>query len=214
MQRTSAIACAAGFLLAAACSPTIGTAQANPDSIRLRNDCRLAEQVLATGHPAPREKWALGVIWNCRDAGATMATALRAASTSSDTAYLNALTEPFIRLRDGAVFAAAVSVAQNPGATPPARVAAVRTLMYAVQPGGYVALAALSNPHTLFCFETPSPHSEVLNGTPLPADYVQQVRTLFYRIEHDSAESQELRRAAHCGSLLIQMADRTGSAPH
>lgn len=41
------------------------TAQANPDSVKMRNDCRLAEQSLQTGHPSPDRKDALTTIGLC-----------------------------------------------------------------------------------------------------------------------------------------------------
>src|SRR5574341_818799 len=40
-------------------------AQVNPDSVKLRNDCRLAEQVLTTGEPATHRQEALTVIGLC-----------------------------------------------------------------------------------------------------------------------------------------------------
>lgn len=40
-------------------------AQVNPDSVKLRNDCRLAEQVLTTGQPATHRREALTVIGLC-----------------------------------------------------------------------------------------------------------------------------------------------------
>jgi hypothetical protein len=41
------------------------SAQVNPDSVKLRNDCRLAAQVLTTGQPAPHRREALSVIGLC-----------------------------------------------------------------------------------------------------------------------------------------------------
>ena len=205
MKRARAVAFAAGLVGVAACAPATMTAQANPDSIHHRNDCRRAEQVLSTGHPAPHEEWALGVVWNCRDAGPALAAALTAARTSADTAYLHALTAPFIQLRDGHVFEAALSVAGDRAASQPARVAAIRTLMYAVRPGGYVDPAALPNPSTVNCFGMPSPHSEVLNGAPLPSDYLAQVRALMWQIQNDTSEAAGIRHSANCAMFLVRL---------
>ncbi len=44
-------------------------AQVNPDSVKLRNDCRLAEQVLTTGEPATHRQEALTVIGLCGGEG-------------------------------------------------------------------------------------------------------------------------------------------------
>ena len=46
------------------CGPLL--AQATPDTIKLRNDCRLAEQALRTGHPGPKVAWARTFLPNCR----------------------------------------------------------------------------------------------------------------------------------------------------
>jgi hypothetical protein len=181
-----------------ACAPAAVTAQTSPDSVQQRNNCRLAEQVLAAGHPAPREEWALGVVWNCAEAGPTLARSLSAARASTDTAYLNALTAPSNRIRDGSVFAAAANLAQDRSASVPARVAAFRTLIFAVRPGWYVDFASLMDPNIVQCFLPPSPHSRILNGTPLPADYVAQVGSLASRIRGDSTEPRVVRSAANC----------------
>lgn len=45
-------------------------AQVKPDSVKLRNDCRLAEQVLTTGQPATHRHEALSVIGLCGREGA------------------------------------------------------------------------------------------------------------------------------------------------
>ena len=54
--------------------------QANPDSVKLRNDCRAAEHVLTTGEPGPLRTEALSIIGLCGREGIP---ALRAAWTSA-----------------------------------------------------------------------------------------------------------------------------------
>ena len=189
---------------ACACAPATVTAQADPDSVQHRNNCRLAEQVLSTGHPAPREQWALEVIWNCPEVAGTLAHSLSAARASTDTAYLNALTAPFIRIRDGEVFSAAAALAQDRSASVPARVAAIRTLMFAVRPGGVVDFAWLMNPNTVQCFLPRGLHAEILNGAPLPNDYLAQVRSLASRIQSDATEPQIVRSAANCAMFSVR----------
>lgn len=52
--------------------PAMGaTAQAAPGSVKLRNDCRLAIQVLTTGHPGPQTDDALTTIGLCGPEGYT-----------------------------------------------------------------------------------------------------------------------------------------------
>jgi hypothetical protein len=54
----------AALLLSAPSSSSV-VAQANPDSVKLRNDCRMAAQVLTTGHPGPHIDDALTTIGLC-----------------------------------------------------------------------------------------------------------------------------------------------------
>lgn len=45
--------------------PVAAQGQADPDSVKLRNDCRFAAQVLSTGHPSPHMDEALTTISSC-----------------------------------------------------------------------------------------------------------------------------------------------------
>ena len=61
----------AGLLLSLCLAiPCIAQAQADPDTVKLRNDCRLAAQVLSTGQPAPHRDQALATIGRCGAEGA------------------------------------------------------------------------------------------------------------------------------------------------
>lgn len=75
--------------------------------VRERNDCRLAAQVLATGHPHPRYEWARSTIVNCEDEGpAYFASQWRTAP--ADTAALRLLIAAASRVRDARVYATCV----------------------------------------------------------------------------------------------------------
>ena len=79
----------AGLLaIALVAIPLVG--QAKPDSVKLRNDCRLAEQVLTTGEPGPRRTEALKVIGLC-GGEATATFVLLWSSTGNDRAELDLL---------------------------------------------------------------------------------------------------------------------------
>lgn len=177
------------------------------DSVHLRNRCRLAAQTIATTHPAPHSGWAIEFIQNCREGGRVLANAFREARVSRDTVLLDALTRPAIRLRDGELFSAALEIAGDEGASPEARVYAVRTLMWAMYPGGaiqYAELADLDPSHQRSCFGAgPSTHTIVTPGeTPMPADYISRAKTLARRISADPSEPRPVRRAAVCLVLL------------
>lgn len=53
--------------LCAVASPRVVNAQASPDSVQHRNECRLAEQILRTGHPHPHLGDALAILPTCGD---------------------------------------------------------------------------------------------------------------------------------------------------
>lgn len=176
---------------------SMGAQSAMPDSVHLRNDCRLAEQVIATGNPAPRKQWALKVVWGCSDAGPAIATAFAAARGSTDTAYLNALTAPMTQLRDGQVFRTALDVAQDRGASTEARIFGMRVLILTLRPGYDVEYPRLLNNNGL-CFSPPGEDWRVTEGTPLPPGADQMVRALGTRLVHDPSEIATVQRAALC----------------
>jgi hypothetical protein len=180
-------------------------AQANPDSIKHRNDCRLAAQVLSTGNPAPRYRWALEMAWHCPDAAPAIAQRLEASASSRDTAALNALTAPTIQLRDGRIFAAAIRIAGDKAASREARVFAIRTLIYAMRPGGGISYDALVNPNGSCFGGGPSFHQTTTPGAPLPSDYVQQVNALGQRLMRDSSETPVVRLVGRCAAMAQEL---------
>lgn len=195
MTKTAALATAILLL------PRIASAQAEPDSVKHRNNCRLAEQVIATGHPAPHDQWALDLIGGCPEGGEALANALRLASQSTDTAYLDRLTRPTLFLRDGNIFAAALTIASERSATETARVFALRSLIYAMRPTAGIDYGVLATDQPTFCVGSASPHRSFTQGAPLPHDYAEQIHTLAWRIVRDTSESPILRHAAQCAAM-------------
>lgn len=81
LRRIRHAALLVGMLATAASAPL--HAQVSPDSIKLRNDCRLADQVLRTGHPAPHREDALHTIPLCPGSTASLGEAWRAGTLDS-----------------------------------------------------------------------------------------------------------------------------------
>jgi hypothetical protein len=193
------------FVALAALLPARCLGQANPDSVKHRNDCRLATQVLTTGHPAAKYQWALDKSWTCPEAAPAIAQRLESHATSRDTAALNALTAPTMYLRDGRIFAVALRIAGSKAASPEARVFAVRTLIYALRPDGQITYAALITPDA-FCYGGgPSFHQKFTQGSPLPSDYVQQVNAVGQRLMRDSSEPAVIRRVGRCAAMAREL---------
>ena len=101
-------------------------AQSEGQDQHVQNDCRLAAQVLETGHPAPHYEWALEFIARCEETGAPVLAALwlRAA----DTEQLNSLFLSSYLLRDARITDAVIEAAQNRALPRLVRLNAIRVL--------------------------------------------------------------------------------------
>ncbi|HET7024224.1 MAG TPA: hypothetical protein VFI39_03360 [Gemmatimonadales bacterium] len=173
-------------------------AQADPDSVHQRDDCRFWAQVLSTGHPAPHSQVAAMNILACPEAGSAMASALRNLTGESDTVVLEDFLSTIQGLRDGDLYAAATALAVDKGATPLARITALRVLLrqpgflweggvrdFAMAPQGACGLAKL-------------PTTTETRGAPLPADYLDAIQAIAAQIGADTTDVMEVRNAARC----------------
>jgi hypothetical protein len=187
--------------------PLAASAQANPDSIKNRNDCRLAVQVITTGQPAVKTDWAMTFVRDCSEFPAALARALREARASRDTGHLNRLTAPADWLRDGGVYSAAYEVLRDRTASPEARVFAIRVLMWAYLPGmelNYSHLVDTDGDGYPTCGGLgPSLHGEIVRGMPLPAGWEESGRALGRSLALDGSEAVQVQQAARCLALAI-----------
>lgn len=197
--------------------PVCAMAQANPDSVKHRNDCRLAEQVLRTGHPAPHTKWAREFIGFCGyDVwGRATAAEVRRLRASQDVKELKEAWRGIASLVDANFFEAAAEIAGDRGASTPARTFALLHLAMLTDPyiviryrelpkdlaearavrarGGARAHARHCNAHVVF-YGGKRPYQ----GQPLPSDAVARIRELAERVQPDATEPERLRVAASC----------------
>lgn len=187
-------------------------AQANPDTVKHRNDCRLAAQVLTTGQPAVKRAWAITQARTCAGVADQLANALRGSRVSTDTVRLSALTAPADWLRDGRLFSAAYDIVRDRTASVQARVFATRVLMWAFAPGDeidYRHLVDLNGDGQWSCGGTgASWHGEITRGTPLPSNWAAQANALGRSIAHDRDEPSAVRQAAVCLALVIPQTER------
>lgn len=193
---------AACLLLIGAGLPSCATAQANPDSIHRRNDCRLAAQVLTTGNPRPRLEWAAQVIQQCPAVGATVAEGLSRHRTSRDTTFLNWITFGANSVQDRAMLETGLAVLQDASASAEARVYAARLLYWLLYPSAGVYYGTMVDADgdgrwPCIAFGSSS-HLELVRGAALPADWRQQVHTAADAIARDSTVPAPAREAAVC----------------
>lgn len=180
-------------------------AQVDPDSVRARNECRLASQVIETGQPAPHMDWALSTIRSCGpDGAAALARAVLAHRTSTDSAVMGRLTRPTQYMVDGEIFDVAYRVASDPDASTVARVFAVRTLIWTLAPGRdltYDDLTGVGGQGN--CAGGFSTHIDPEPGSPLPEDHEQRIRDLAVRLTEGDAAPPEVRSAAVCLRIAV-----------
>jgi hypothetical protein len=183
-------------------------AQAAPDSIKLRNDCRLAEQALRTGHPAPRVDWARTFLPNCRPeqwAGAATA-ALGRLRASTDERALVREWGAVTLLRDANLYSLARSIAADAAASTGARVRAMRYLALLLDPRGQYSFDLLTQGVPTgtrvvrpVCSSGRAAGGQLrLTGTALPSDYREQIRLIGAQLRDDGTAPEPVRRAGEC----------------
>lgn len=183
------------------------SAQADPDSVQHRNNCRLAAQVITTGHPAPRAQWAWTHMELCApsERAAVYVEALSQIRRSTDVEQIKRAMVPVVWFRDGQLFRAALALAGDETASVPARVVA------------FMALARIRDPQASPAYErftggveingipvgrcsarTGHPIEPVQGHTPLPADYLEQIDSLATVVARDRSQPLDVRTAAAC----------------
>ena len=122
--------------------PSVARAQANPDSVKLRNDCRLAAQILEKGQPAPKYDWALAQMDRC-DPGLRVdvvtslvrAHAYAAGTREAIVAAFNTAS----RFWDQRILQTLLDIAGDPAARVDARIEALAALAVYLDPQGVPA---------------------------------------------------------------------------
>jgi hypothetical protein len=139
-------------------------AQSEGQDRHVRNDCRLAAQVLETGHPAPHYEWALEFIAKCEETGAPVLAALWRSAVNTE--HLNRLYVSSYLLRDARITDAVTEVAQNRALPRLVRLNAIRVLAGHAVPAFLLSVPDLLRPEndsTISMFPRVS-HITVRNG--------------------------------------------------
>lgn len=113
------------------------------NNAHLRNDCRLAAQVIRTGHPAPRLGWAYSIIRLCDQSGPTVLAERWA--NAADTLELAELAGASAQFPTRAIFDATASVVRGPAGRE-ASVYAMAVLVSFVSPQVGLNLQDLRHP--------------------------------------------------------------------
>jgi hypothetical protein len=178
------------------------SAQADPDSVHHRNECRQAAQVVRTGEPHARLTRSLLELRDCgAEGGRVLATAFKARQATATRAELDALTRPASYLRDAALFEAGIDVAADPTAKPDSRVFAFRIVLATVMPGLYPSYEELTGggSQNMSCFGARfGLEGGLSDGAPLPPDAVSRAYDLSFRTLRDSSTPAPVKQAAIC----------------
>lgn len=106
----------------------------------LRNDCRLAAQVIRTGNPAPRREWALDVIRRCDQSGPQVLADVWRSAAPTDPEQLAELFNASRDFNDRRVVDAVADLARRSGAPEEARIYALALLYSYAVPGLYIGV--------------------------------------------------------------------------
>ena len=203
--RTRVAVCAVWLTPVAGCA----SAQANPDSVKHRNDCRLATQVLTHGQPANRRSWAISFVRDCRDSEskAAILTALAAARQTTDLSPTVGIIMIARDVQDGDFFESIVATAGDRSASTVSRVASFMAFVEIVNPTAsadyekFISINPADRLQRGTCNARMDHSRTTIPGLrALPADYLGQIVAVTRRVRDDPTEPREIRSAAACAS--------------
>lgn len=112
----------------------------------LRNDCRLAGQVIRTGHPAPRRQWALDAIRRCDESGPAVIADVWLTAAPGDQGKLRELFNVTRDFNDRRVVDAVATAAREASTPEVTRIFALALLFNYAVPGLYIDTDDLLDP--------------------------------------------------------------------
>ena len=181
--------------------------QSEPDTLHLRSDCRLARQVIETGHPAPHGEWAWQYIGFCEPehrVGVYLA-AMQQARASTDLPFIRRALLPLTAFRDRMLFEKVLSIASDKAASVPARVVAFMALASILDPTisptyeGFIGGLDEQGLPRGGCSRTLAHPVGLAEGpTPFPSDYRNLIAAVAERVARDASETSDVRSAAAC----------------
>ncbi len=191
---------------------TLATSQASAqntqsDSVRHRNDCRLAEQVLLHRQPANKRTWALGLLPTCPTAGRIAVEMLGRIDTDAPHDVEDFITA-VSALVDRNLALAAADVAENRAAQTATRIQALRILYAQAMPGFPVsptsltsASRAVDSTSAAGTYAVPPPDPWVTDipvsvGQDLTTSDVEQVALRMASLSRDSRAPEPVRLGA------------------
>lgn len=197
-------------LLCLTASPAAGQSNEQAAEAHHRNDCRLAAQVLRTGHPAPKRAWAQEYISMCAEEGpAVLADQWR--MVSDDSVAVTALVIGSPRIRDARIYNALRSVVDDPNRPDRVRVGAMLVLAQYVDPHNGMGFQDVRPPNGTVRYiplviNWVTHATQVPGSEPLPGAVGQEVLTALRRLA-DRRDS-ESRTVWYAAAVLARRVER------
>ena len=166
-------------------------------------DCRKAAHVVEKGKPDKKEEAAFATIVRCRaDVGPAGASAVRAMRAETDTATLYATVAAFWDVVDANLMTADLDVLRDATASAPARVFAAHAILVMATHGRTRADYAQLVSGGTACRVSVVMVRPVL-GAPLPAGYLETMRSVLSATASSSSAPAPVRNAASCALAYL-----------
>lgn len=181
--------------------------QEHAAAAKRRNDCRLAGQVIATGHPQPKKEWAEVFMEVCPEEGPPIF-ARRWATVAGDTAAVATLLHQSARLRDVRIYTQLRRTMLDPTRPPVVRVGAMLVLARYVDPYNAAWFNEVAPPAegTIRHVRVPlgsALHSNSITGaSPLPSTMLDEVVELLGQVA--AARRTEPRTVWYAAAVLAK----------
>jgi hypothetical protein len=184
-----------GVLCAAAPMRAQGAPPAN--EAQKRNDCRLADQVVRTGHPAPHREWAYTMLLGCEETEPAAIAAMWTGARHPVGDEFQFLIRATRRVRDRRVYSALRSVGESDANDLDTRLHALGLLIVYVKP-----IALILHPSDLRSPpDAPSPlgrivtHTDVVLGSEPVGDVREELRAYYLELKESDPDAV-IRNAA------------------
>ena len=215
MTNYSARIISTALLVALSLLPSIALGQAGAAN---ESTCSQAAMIVAKGHPEEKEQWALAALHQCGAAGSqAYANGLTSYRSETDTIALDVFMRGLDQWRDANILSVAVALASDAGATPQARVYAVRHLTRLVNPLFFYRYGELVRGTTITtdasgdmvvmtsgCRTVIGSVRPPYVGVALPADYRTRIRSTLEALASDANAPAQVRNSAKCANFYIQ----------
>lgn len=196
--------------IAIAAMSVLGAPRAAAQADKHVHDCKKAIPIVQRGKPENKDDWAWSVVPSCgAEGGIAARDAWLRARTETDTARLADLYARLWSFRDAALFGAARAIATDPSASAPSRVYSsmlLVTLLFDLKDPDYTFFTTVGTYGV--CRVGTVYDRSIANGSPLPSDAREQVRSVGRQLQADPGAPAIVQSAGRCVDQTLTIDDR------